>query len=212
MYRDIIINNLIKRFNLKGHVGMKTVIIGIIAVVGFIVFVGGHEPVSLEDTITQNAAAHNQASALNESSSELIDQASTIDLQVPNFEAELTNGETAVLSELVEDKPTMIGFWASWCHNCRRNLPIQNEIYQRYKDQVNIIEVNLAETRSAVDSYHAQTGYDFLMAYDETGSIGAAFGTQYTNTHVLVASDGSLIEAFSGDVTEEHFQKLVQSN
>ncbi len=189
---------------------MKTAIIAIIGVVGFLVLVGNHEPASLEDTILENAATQNQPAALPEADTEITEPVDTLDLQVPDFETELTDGTTTTLSELVADKPTMIGFWASWCHNCRRNLPIQNDLYQEYKDQVNIIEVNLGETRAAVDRYVAQNNYDFLMAYDESGSIGASFGTQYTNTHVLVASDGTLIEAFAGDVTEEHFQKLIQ--
>lgn len=181
----------------------KTAII-IISTIGLIAGLGYlFQPVSVEER------AKTQANLVQDSVSPI--SAETLNLEVADFEVNTVAGDKVKLSELVADKPTMVGFWASWCHNCQRNLPIQNELYQKYKDQVNIVEVNMSERASKVDGYIKDKGYDFHVGYDEQGVVARAFGVSYTNTHYLIGADGSLLQAFPGDITEAHFEQLVAS-
>jgi len=162
------------------------------------------QPTSLEESVTT------QNTATIASDNGVLDQQDS-SLAVPDFTVKTVAGETVTLSELVEDKPTLVGFWASWCHNCQRNLPEQDRLYTAYKDQVNVVEVNLNERQSAVDRYAQDTNYGFHMAYDESGVVSGAWNVQYTNTHFLIGGDGQLLEAFPGDVTEDHFRQLAAS-
>ncbi|MEM6997994.1 MAG: redoxin domain-containing protein [Patescibacteria group bacterium] len=133
-------------------------------------------------------------------------------LQVADFEVETTRGTKVKLSDLAKDRPTMVGFWASWCPNCRRNLPVQNDLFSKYSDRVHIVEVNLNETRDKVDNYVDGKGFDFFVAYDEQGLVSRAWGVGYTNTHILIGNDGSLIDIHTGDVDDSIFQRLLGSS
>ena len=189
------------------------ILLSVIGILGLVVAVTFFtQPESLDEQVRQQAALANQADTAARLEPNTPSQGpllNPVNLEVPNFTAQTTDGEEITLSELVQDKPTIVGFWASWCHNCQRNLPIQDEIFQKYKDQVNIVEVNLSEDRAAVDRYASQNDFSFPLVYDEQGVIGNSWQIRFTNTHFLIGSDGKLIEGFPGDIAEEHFEALL---
>lgn len=193
--------------------GIITAIVLIAGVIGFVSLSGGAK--TPEQLARENA--EEQASKLVvQQSSEKEEQAEQngptlqkLTLEVPDFQFQSTTGEVQLLSDVVNDKPTIVDFWASWCHNCQRNQPIMNDILQSYKDQVNVLAVNMGESRSKVNSYADDKAYDFITAYDENGVIARAFGVQYTNTKYLIDGDGKLLKAFSGDISEEDFKLLI---
>lgn len=185
----------------------------IIGLVGLVVFVS--KPKTLEERATSSApdqeaqliAPANNGDTDTQTNSPLVQRPS---LEVADFKAQLISGESVQLSDLVFDKPTIVGFWATWCHNCQRNMPKMSELYKDYKDEINLLKVNMGERRSSVDSYLADKGYSFDIAYDESGVISQVFGIQYTNTHFLLGTDGKIIDAFSGDVSQSHFEKMLK--
>lgn len=191
----------------------KGIIAGILIVgvaVGFVALSGGAKT---PEEIARENAGEQESKLVADQSQEVPNQPGpalpAFTLDVPNFEFQSTTGEISTLSETVQDKPTIVDFWASWCHNCQRNQPVMNEILQSYKDKVNILAVNMGESRSKVNSYADDKGYDFITAYDDSGIISRAFGVQYTNTKYLIGADGKLIKAFSGDISEDDFRELI---
>ena len=53
----------------------------------------------------------------------------------PDFTLQKLGGGTISLSEFIGKKPVVIDFWASWCPNCRRDMPNLNRFYEKYKDR-----------------------------------------------------------------------------
>ncbi|MBN8209946.1 TlpA family protein disulfide reductase [Bacillus sp. NTK071] len=65
-------------------------------------------------------------------------------MDAPYFELEeLSSGEIIRLSDF-EDKPVMITFWASWCPDCMRDLPMKEQFYQHADlDKLGFITINV---------------------------------------------------------------------
>jgi len=61
----------------------------------------------------------------------------------PDFSLTLLNGNTITLSEYRGQKPVILDFFTTWCPNCRRDMPRLNRWYGKYKDQVEVIGINL---------------------------------------------------------------------
>ena len=67
----------------------------------------------------------------------------SIGSKAPDFSAPTPEGKTLSLKDAM-GKVTVIDFWASWCHPCRRENPYVKKIYKKYHDKgLNIIGVSL---------------------------------------------------------------------
>lgn len=176
----------------------KTLIIGALVIVaGLLAFgrwYGG-------GTTAQSSGAriHNQAS---------IDSATGSQF-APDFSLAKLGGGTVTLSEFRGKKPVVVDFWASWCPNCRRDMPNLNRFYEKYKDRVEVIGVNLQEKESTVRNFVASRGISFPIALDPRGEASNAFGIRYTNTHFLISKDGNLLRTIPGDISEADITSLI---
>ena len=129
----------------------------------------------------------------------------------PDFTLPQLGGGEITLSDYRGDKPVVLDFWASWCHNCRRDMPVQNELYKKYQDQVEVIGVNLEEKESTVQRYIDREDIVFPIALDD-GAVASDYGIHFTNTHILINTDGTVFDIFPGDIQEGHFEQLIQKN
>src|SRR3989344_9646414 len=60
----------------------------------------------------------------------------------PDFTLQRLGGGTITLAEFRGVKPVVLDFWASWCPNCQRDMPKLNEMYEKYKDDIEVIGIN----------------------------------------------------------------------
>lgn len=127
----------------------------------------------------------------------------------PDFTLQKLGGGTITLSEFRGKKPVVVDFWASWCPNCRRDMPNLNRFYEKYKDKVEVIGVNLQEKDSTVQDFIASRGISFPVALDPRGQTSNAFGIQYTNTHFLIDINGNLVRTIPGDIREADILSLI---
>mgnify|MGYP001562535468 CR=1 FL=1 len=168
----------------------------VIVVVGLLIFVGlsgnnapANGTASVNDSISANSAKANLA---------------------PDFTLQKLGGGTISLSEFRGKKPVVVDFWASWCPNCRRDMPKLNGFYEKYKDKVEVIGVNLQEKESTVKDFIASRGISFPIALDSSGQASNAFGIQYTNTHFLIDINGNLVRTIPGDIREADITSLIE--
>lgn len=127
----------------------------------------------------------------------------------PDFTLQKLGGSTLTLSEWRGKKPVVVDFWASWCPNCRRDMPNLNLYYEKYKDRVEVVGVNLQENEGTVQDFISSRGITFPIAFDPSGQASSAFGIQYTNTHFLIDKDGNLERTIPGDIREEDIISLI---
>lgn len=128
----------------------------------------------------------------------------------PDFTLQKLGGGTISLAEFRGKKPVVVDFWASWCPNCRRDMPNLNRFYEKYKDKVEVIGVNLQEKESTVRDFIASRNISFPIALDPRGEASNAFGIQYTNTHFLIDINGNLVRAIPGDIREADILSLFE--
>lgn len=178
----------------------KTLIIGMVVIVGGLLVFGRWYG---GGTTVQSPAAHtgipNQASIGSARGNQL----------APDFSLAKLGGGAISLAEFRGKKAVVVDFWASWCPNCRRDMPNLNRFYEKYKDKVEVIGVNLQEKESTVQDFIASRGISFPVALDPRGAASNAFGIRYTNTHFLVDKEGNLVRTIPGDIGEADILSLI---
>ena len=89
-------------------------------------------------------------------------------------------------------------------------MPKLNKLYEKYKDQVEVIGVNLQESESEVEKFANDYKLSFPIVMDPGSEVSSAYGVRYTNYHVLIDKEGNIAGVVPGDISESHIQSLIQ--
>jgi thiol-disulfide isomerase/thioredoxin len=126
----------------------------------------------------------------------------------PDFSLDRLGGGTITLAEYKGRKPVELDFWATWCPNCKRDMPHLNAFYEKYKDKVEVIGIDLQENPSLVQKTVSDWGITFPIALDANAQVSRAYGVRYTNFHVLIDINGNVVKAIPGDISESDITAL----
>ncbi|MBI5004181.1 TlpA family protein disulfide reductase [Candidatus Kaiserbacteria bacterium] len=149
---------------------------------------------------TPQAAVHADAAA---------DQTGSTLRPAPDFSLEKVGGGTITLADFRGKKPVILDFWTTWCPNCRRDMPRQNEWYKKYKDSVEVIGIDMQEDSSVVKAFVEKLSIVYPIALDPRAQATRSYNVIYTNYHVLVDKQGTVVKTIPGDISEQDFLSLI---
>lgn len=113
------------------------------------------------------------------------------------FEAQYQTFEKQPVSlqAFIGKKPVYLKFWATWCLDCRRELPSLEKTYQQYSDKIAIFAVNLNinETDDAIRSLQQKNNLTIPIVMDNNGTIAGNFEFKGTPFHVLINAKGEVV-------------------
>ena len=128
----------------------------------------------------------------------------------PDFTLTTLSGGTLTLSDYRGQKAVVLDFFATWCPNCRRDMPKLNKFYEKYKDDIEVIGVDLRENPQTVQDYIDKAGIDFPIVLDSNGAVARLYGMRYTNVHVLINKSGEIVRTILGDIQEQDLQSFLE--
>ncbi|MCH7759489.1 TlpA family protein disulfide reductase [Patescibacteria group bacterium] len=132
-------------------------------------------------------------------------QTQPLDFTLPDLK-----GGTITLSQYQGKKPVILDFFATWCPNCRRAMPSLNRYYQTYKDEVEVIGINMQERKQLVEDFISSRDISYPIALDPLQQASRLFGIRYTNTHILIDKAGNFVREIPGDIRESDIQALIK--
>ncbi|MDQ2076632.1 TlpA disulfide reductase family protein [Marinimicrobium sp. ABcell2] len=110
----------------------------------------------------------------------------------PDFTLKTDSGENLRLAEQ-RGKVVMINFWASWCAPCREEMPILDELYQRYERAgFTLFGVNVEQDNRAAKRFLEDVGVSFPILYDPTSEVSRKYQVSAMPTTVMVDRDGQV--------------------
>jgi thiol-disulfide isomerase/thioredoxin len=111
--------------------------------------------------------------------------------RAPRFSATTFDGRDVNFPELIDGKPTVVVFWATWCSYCRAFMPELRAIHERYgAERINILTINAKED-GAEDpaTYIANLGFP-TIAVKDGDAIAADYDVEFIPGLMIVDSDG----------------------
>ncbi|MCM1989918.1 TlpA family protein disulfide reductase [Oceanirhabdus seepicola] len=126
-----------------------------------------------------------------------------------NFTLQDLNGNEVSISDF-QGKKVFINFWATWCPNCKVEMPHMQTIWEEFGEEVVVVAVDIGESKETVKKYIDKAGYKFKVLLDEKNDIAGKFGITAVPTSILLDENGNLIYGVRGAMTYESMVKFVK--
>ncbi len=130
---------------------------------------------------------------------------------MPNFTVEITDGGTAELSALLQEKELVVlNVFTTWCGPCKSEFPEMEKVYQEYSDRMVILSVSgdPDDTMEMIADYKAGNNLSFPMG--RAGELSDILNVKGYPTTYFITRDGTVgfvkVGSFS---TQEEFEEKV---
>jgi len=125
-----------------------------------------------------------------------------INKPAPQFMLKGIDGKTVSLADL-KGKVVVVDFWATWCGPCKASFPTLQKVYEKYKNNENIViyAVNTWENETGkerektVTEFLKENKYTFNVLYDaeqRENSLAAQFGVDGIPTKFIIDKEGNI--------------------
>jgi len=119
------------------------------------------------------------------------------------------NGNKVRLSELAEDKPLLLYFWASWCKPCRLTTPQVSTLAEKYKDRITVIGINVGgvDSLKVVKKYNKRYEINYPLLIDSDNETVEAYSVHAIPTVILLDKNGKVL--FRDNEPPENLEELL---
>jgi len=155
---------------------------------------------------------------MNQSASTPKDIRPEVGFLAPDFTLNNEDGNPVTLSQL-KGKPVFLNFWASWCPPCKEEMPLIQEAYEKYGNQVDFYGVNLTFNDSLEEAlaFMKSNGYDMPILFDDNPdpnkTIAKLYRANTIPTSVFIDANGVIqakhIGAMNYDQIESYLGKVI---
>jgi peroxiredoxin len=110
----------------------------------------------------------------------------------PDFALKSSTGENLRLSEY-RGEVVMVNFWATWCGPCRQEMPLLDELYQRYERVgFNLLGVNIDDDSRRAMQMIAELGVNFPVLFDDRKEVSKLYEVEAMPVTVLIDREGNV--------------------
>lgn len=109
----------------------------------------------------------------------------------PAFRAESFAGETVEFPALIDGRPTVVVFWATWCNYCEAFMPYLQAIQRDYgADSINVLTINAKEDGSGDPAAYIDALNFETIAVADGDRIARAYDVEYIPGLMIVGANG----------------------
>jgi thiol-disulfide isomerase/thioredoxin len=125
----------------------------------------------------------------------------------PKFSVSTTHGPFDLAN--AGGKPTLVEVFATWCPHCQRETAVLNQIYDTYKDKLNVVAVSgspfgndgsTPESQLDVVNFQQKFSVKYPVAYDGDLDVAKKYLQGGFPTIVMIGRDGKIVNIRDGEV------------
>lgn len=129
--------------------------------------------------------------------------------QVPSFVVSINDGTTFNSSQMGR-KPVCIVFFNTSCSDCRKELPIVQQIYEEFSDSIQFVCISRAEDRKSIQAFWTQKRLTLPYSAQTDRKIYNLFALSSIPRLYIIDSLGTIKNAYTTNVSEKELRKALE--
>ena len=117
--------------------------------------------------------------------------------EAPHFTMNDVEGRAVSFPQVADGKYVVLDFWASWCGDCRRDIPNMVRMHREYGDRVMFIGISLDTDAERLRSFLAQNGVDYLQLCEgvkfREAAVAKLYGVEWIPAMFLISPEGKVV-------------------
>jgi thiol-disulfide isomerase/thioredoxin len=119
-------------------------------------------------------------------------------------------GRNVSLQDL-RGKPVVLDFWATWCTPCEFQIPILNEVYERYRDRVEIVGVAVdVDGREVVAPFAKERAIAYRVLLGDE-DLAQKYGARGFPSLYVIGKDGNITLSHVGIIDVEDLEEALDA-
>jgi peroxiredoxin len=111
----------------------------------------------------------------------------------PDFGGLTSDARQLSMTDL-RGKVVIVNFWASWCHECRPEMPALQQLHREFAPRgLAVIGINAREETAAIRQYAKELGLTFPLVIDPDGKINTLYGVVGVPATFVFGRDGRAV-------------------
>ena len=115
---------------------------------------------------------------------------------LPAFSLEDRSGTVRTQADFA-GKYVVYDFWATWCPDCREDVPAMKDLYAKYGDKVTFVGISFDTDPEKLDAFVAENGIGWTQLSDfvtkKESKVAEDFRVKWIPSMYLVAPDGKVL-------------------
>ena len=131
----------------------------------------------------------------------------------PEFNGSTIDGRTVSLAS-VDGKVVLLNFWATWCEECRPEMPMFERLHREFAAQgFSVFGINARERAATIRAYANELRLTFPLVLDAKGEINTAYGVVGLPATFLIGRDGRAVARAVGprDWSSASAKEIIQA-
>ncbi|HEB69808.1 MAG TPA: TlpA family protein disulfide reductase [Desulfobulbus sp.] len=132
---------------------------------------------------------------------------------IPSFSGTDLDGKPVDMAQVIGKQPVMLIFWASWCPNCKREVPEINKFYDKYGPQgMAFIGINVGfnDSIGRARAFMKITKMAYPVLFDAKGTLSKEYKVRGVPTVIVADKQGKVVSRSFGapEITDKQFKQL----
>jgi cytochrome c biogenesis protein CcmG/thiol:disulfide interchange protein DsbE len=133
-------------------------------------------------------------------------------VEAPQFALPRLDGDEEELSlESLRGKAVVINFWASWCDPCKKETPMLQEAWEKYRSQgLVVVGIDYDDFKGDARAFAKRYGVTYPLVHDREKSTVKRYGVVGVPETLFVDREGKLVgERVVGELEEGQLDENI---
>lgn len=130
--------------------------------------------------------------------------------KAPDFVLQDIYGKKITLSQFAGNKPVILNFWATWCPPCKQEMPLLQKYYDKHKDGIEIIAVNMQEDPTLVKDWIKDFEITYTILLDPAEKVKQLYNIYAKPTTYFIDKKGIIRAKKLGQLSEDELSPYIK--